>query len=198
MDLIQFISFVMVMLAMSLLSRKRTQEKKQAQYPEEGQEDEHRRKDNLRSFLKSLDADMQEDDLEEEQEAYAPPEPRPAKLRQAPPPPPASQSNIRKEPVKRVVNESSYHLQDKMQQYQFGASLESKQWQTPLESLDRDFTSRKVVSDDLKAASEAYNIVSKRQSSPARRLVQEIPSRKQMILYQEILNPPISLRPPRY
>jgi hypothetical protein len=196
MDLIQFISFVVVMLAMSLLSRKRAKEKQQAQYPETQDVDAHKQKVNLKKFLKSLEMDMEED--EEEDHEHSPQvEHHPVKVHQEPPPAPVPLRSSRAQPSHRLVKESTYQFQDNLEDYTLSTSIENKKWRTSIDNLDKEFSSRDVVSTDLQAAN-AYKISIKTHSSIARNLVQRIPSRKEMFIYHEIISPPLSVRPPRY
>ena len=131
MDLIQFISFILVMLAMSLLSRKRAKEKQQAQFPETKDEDGHKQKDNLKKFLKSLDIDMQED---EEHEAPPPPKIQPTNSFQAPPPAPMQPQSRPAQPSHRLVKESTYRFQDRLDDYSPANSIETKKWQTSIDN----------------------------------------------------------------
>jgi type IV secretory pathway VirB10-like protein len=205
MDLIQFISFILVMLAMSLLSRKRAKEKQQAQFPETKDEDGHKQKDNLKKFLNSLDIDMEED---EEHEAPPPAKIQSANSFQAPPPAPMQPPSSPAHPSHRLVRESAYRFQDRLDDYYPTSPIETKKWQTSIDNLDNKFTSREVVSSDLQSAKvsadlqsaneAAYKMVAKNHDSRGRKLVQGIASRKEMIIYQEIISPPLSVRPPRY
>lgn len=194
MDLVQFIGFIVVMIAMSFLSVKRQKEKKQADHSEPMEEDEHKRKQNLRQFLKSLEADMEED----EEEESLPPEPPPLKKQTPPPPSPLEVRVQSKQPPERLLQEDQYKFQDELESYRLTTNIEQRKLQTALDKRYKGFSSDRIVSPDLLPSTDSYETLVAFTPSRARKLMDKLSSRQEMIVYQEIMNPPVSLRPPRF
>ena len=90
MEFIEFLGFIITMIAMVfLLARRAREEKRRRANPEAYEQEESEKEEELRDFLRSLDPNL---------ELY-PPKPPPPPPKVAPPPPPTPKPVIKSEPV---------------------------------------------------------------------------------------------------
>lgn len=191
-DLIQIIGFMVVMILMSLLSRKRKQERTEAEYPETV-EDESKQKQNLKQFLKSLEMDMQED------EEDTTPHPIPQPVKAAPPPPPQwPQAFQTKTKPHRTVPDEKYKFQDKFDAYNLSTAIDKSKLHSTIENRNGAYSVGQIVSPELQSTVNNYKTYVMSKPSTVRKMVDKLESKKDMVIYQEIMNPPLSLRPPQF
>ncbi len=198
MDLIQIIGFVVVMIMMSLLSRRRKKERTRSEYPEPAEEDAHKQKQNLKQFLKSLDMDMKDD----EEDEHAPlPEPPPVKKAPLPPPPPPRAFMKETKPAHkpdRLVQEGKYQFEEKFDAYALTSPLDQRKYPTDLDKRYGKFPVGEILSPDMQSSVNNYKTYVSSKPSKGKQLVEKIASKKDMVVYQEIMNPPLSLRRPLF
>lgn len=152
MNLIEFIGFIITMVAMTFLILRRVwEDRRRRAHPEEYSNKKEQQEATLKQFLKSLDIDMDEEDEEGEIERHIPPKP----------PQPIPKPAVRQQQKMKRSNE---------------------------------FSSPKYTIPVVQNMAEGYHAIVKSEPSQASRMIDQLPSKKQMIVYQEIMNPPVSLR----
>lgn len=153
-------------------------------------EDEKQQKKTLKDFLKSLDVDMEGLDEEEEAERAMP---RVPVMKQPPPPPP----QIKAKPHRKV--EDDFRFQTRVEQRRFETKVEQRRLETAVEKRKQDFGAN-IVSSDLRHGQDAYAraLAHTEKSSRGLELVSRLGSKKNMIILQEILNPPKAFGPAGY
>jgi len=189
MSLIEFIGFIISVTAMIfLLVRRAWEERHRRKHPEEFKDEQQRQEQTLKQFLKSLDIDM-----EDEEEFSPPPKPRVEQPVEPPPPPHEMQAQAKPKPH-RLLQEDEYRFRDKIESYHPESKIEKRKLKIRIDDRYKGFTGEHIVSPELSEKPEVYHAIEKLKSSRARRLVTQLHSRKDMIVYQEIMNPPISMR----
>lgn len=160
-------------------------DKRRQQQREEGDLDEDEQKKALKTFLKSLDGDME--GLDEEEEA------KPV-LKKTPPPAPP-QIYEKPKPHRKVEDEFRY--QTSIEQRKLETPVQQRRLETAIELRKHDFGAH-IVSPDLRHKPDAYAraLVETREPSRALLLISRLGSKKEMVMLQEILNPPKALRKP--
>lgn len=178
MNFIEFIGFVVSMLAFIWLMGKRAKEerKRRREHPEEFEEEIQAQKQEIKEMFKALNVDVYEDEEfeeeEEEEEAYTPP----------PPPPPKK----RKRYQEFKTSFADYELQSDIEEQhlrEFVTEEENLVYATPIVSTDM------VYSDQT-----AYDILSESGRSRIGREVDSLPSLRQLILYHEVIGQPKAFR----
>jgi hypothetical protein len=187
MSLIEFIGFLISFAAMIFLLGKGVWDNRaRRQNPEEYYRKVRTKEQNLKKFLKSLDVhtedeDEDEDEIDEKEEAKAP------AAKQAVPPSP-----FQKPYQQRLLAEDQYHFQDRLDHYQTQTAIDQRKLKIAIENRFKGDLSMNIVSADLREMNDYHAIVSEKPSR-ANRLINRRSSRQEMILYQEILNPPLAL-----
>ncbi|MCE5319162.1 MAG: hypothetical protein LLG04_17595 [Parachlamydia sp.] len=187
-DVIGFIVSVFVMLF--IIGRHVFSERRRQQHPEEAKLEERKQKETLKNFLKSLDVEMDELDEEEEMEARRPPV-----IKKAPPPPP--QIVQKPQPHRKVQDD--FRFQTKVEQRRFETSVEQRRLETAVEKRKRDFGAN-IISQELLRGPDAYSRALTKTQKPSygTNLIARIGSKKEMVILQEILNPPKAFGPSGY
>lgn len=186
-DVIGFIVSVLAMLfvfARHIFSRRYRQ-----QHPQEAELEDRKQKETLKNFLKSLDVEMDELDEEEEMEARRP---LPL-LKKEPPPPP----RLEEKPKSQRNVQDDFRFQTKVEQRRFETSVEQRRLETAVEKRKRDFGAN-IISPDLLHSFDAYAHAKAQKPSKAANLVSRLGSKKDMVILQEILNPPKAFGPSGY
>lgn len=193
-DFIGFIASVLVLLLFigrHILSARRRQ-----QHPEEAALEKKEQKAALKNFLKSLEVDMEGLDEEEEEEKVMP---RIALKKATPPSPPPqiTQQPEKPKPHRRVGDD--FRFQTHVEQRHFETAVEKRRLETAVEKRKRDFGAN-IISPDLRHAPDAYSraLIETKEPSRALELVARLGSRKNMVILQEILNPPKAFGPAGY
>lgn len=192
MEVSDFIGFIVSVLAMLFIfGRHIFSSRRRQQHPEEADLDERKQKQALKTFLKSLDVEMDELDEEEEMEAKRP---KPV-LKKEPPPPPKMEE--RPKPHRKVQDD--YRFQTKVEQRRFETAVEQRSLKTAVETRKREFGAN-IISHELIHAPDAYarSLTKLQKPSQAANLVSKLGSKKDMIILQEILNPPKAFGPTGY
>jgi hypothetical protein len=180
MDLIEFIGFLITIIAMFLLTIKRVREKRK-ELPDHEPMHDDQQKQTLKELLKKLDIDVEDED----EEALPPP-----------PPPPRPKVQPAHPQVKqgRFLSEGQYQFRDKLQDYRPVSAIEKRKLKPTIEDPYQTFTRGSVVSPDMRVHEDGYHEIQKEKPSGAARLVSRLHSKKDMIIYQEIMNRPLSMR----
>ncbi len=175
-DLIGFI--VSVMAVLFLIGRHLMAQRYRQQHPEEAALEEQKQKETLKKFLKSLNADME--DLEEEEK-------RPKVLVRKPPPAPPQ---MQKAKSHRKVDDD-FRFKTRIEQRRLETAIEQRQLQTSIDARKFDYGAD-LVSSELQRQHDAYRIKPEKMqpASQVHALVARIGSKKEMLILQEILNPP--------
>lgn len=166
MNFIEFIGFIITLVAMvAIVFKKTMEERARKNNPEIYQEEEDQRRQNLKQMLKSLNLDLEEEeDEEEEVERGLPPPPPMAKM--APPP---------------VL--------------QRAASLEQRKLRTAIEEREDKRRAHRVVSPEyMKKEHDPYAIYSRHELSQGRQSIKNLKSKKEMMRIYEIFSRPKSER----
>lgn len=192
MSLIEFIGFIISMAAMIfLLGRRVWEERYRREHPEEFKEEKHKQEETLKHFLKSLDIDMED----EEEDAH--PKPRMEKPAVPPPPPPRAIQAPAQQKSHRLLQQDQYKFKDKLDSYRQESQIENRKLKNSIHDRYKDYKGDRIVSPDMRYMAEAYHAIVKPKPSRANRLVNRLYSRKDMIVYQEIMNPPVGMRRPK-
>ncbi len=146
---------------------------------EEGQPASDKREQALHEFLKSLEGDLEE---EEEHPKRLPPKP-------VIPPPPKPQP---KPKIQRTVSDD-FHFKTDIKD--FKTDIEHRNLMIDIGQAQFDEYGNKVVSADLQMqGQQAYRIISTVEKSRLKSLLQTLPSKRDMLIYQEVMGRPKALR----
>jgi hypothetical protein len=181
MDLLQFIGFVVSMIVLTILSARRSHERRQSTYDEDELEvpvDD--REARLKKFLRSLDEEMEED-------------------QKLPPPPPVQKP--RKIAAKAAPLQKK-KFQPSLEDYHTTSVIESRKLQTRVEertfqSSIEDHQFKTTIDDryDLKGGDSPYELKIRERKSSGRDLINRLESPQEMIILQTIIGPPKCLDP---
>lgn len=184
MSFVEFIGFIISLVAMIFLVTKRfMEERKRRLNPEEYARKEEEQEANLRRFLKSINVDS-----EDEEEFSPPPHPK-NRYSQVPPPAP-HQPLIRlretqKQPPVPPKKTSGFNAGN----YGSETACDKKR------NLAAAQTSH-VLHHDLKPA-DSYEVIRIETVSPAISLLNSLKSSKDMLIIKEIFDKPLSMREPQ-
>ena len=188
MSFIEFIGFVISMVALIFLFSKKIFDQRRARLnPEESEREEEEQKRNLKEFLRSLEIDM------EDQEQFKPPPP-PPKITPPQPPKERPRGQQKPRPASRVLNDP---FKAKLEQRQFETAIEKRGFKTNIEDrFYQSFDERLLSSDFRKASTDAYDVILFDQTPRIQHLVGQLPSLREMIIIREIIGPPKGLQFP--
>lgn len=186
MDLNQFIGFLITMAAMLLMfGRKR---KKIDTHPEENSAEESHPSDDLHELLKAMSKDVKKVQARElpQQPPFSASN-KPAKAKKSP-----SQDPPR---VKRLVGDE-FSFKSDLDHYRSKIDLEKPDLKTNLDDRYKDPYGDRIVSIDLRErqSDSAYTVIRTGSISRVHDLLNRIPSKKEMVVMQEIMGPPKALR----
>jgi len=192
MSLIEFIGFIISLVAMIfLMSRKVWEERQRRKNPEEF-EDQDQQGEILQDFLKSLEMDMKEAQPPGPPPPPPPPLPEPVFLRQTA----YSQSMEKPKPERIVADE--FQFRSKLDKYKPMTAIERRKFKTSIDDRFKDPYGNKIVSPDLRGvhSTQAYDILQKGDKSPASEVIRQLPSLQNMVILYEVFGPPKSFRKP--
>lgn len=170
MDFFQFIGFIIILIFAFFLAYKRIKEERlRRKNPEKFEEERREQQAKLKNFLKSLEVDMEEEEI---------PRPKPS------PPPKPKPPAPKPKPHRTVGNEFSYKAD--LDKYKSKVDLEGFKYKTTLE----DRYKRQPKPTDA----PAYEVAYKEGPPRIRTLLERLSSKKEMVLFQIIMEPPKGLR----
>lgn len=183
MDFSQIIGFIISLLAIIfLMSRKALDERHRRQHPEEYADEQAKKENELKKFLKSMNIDI------EDEEQFSPiqkPEVRPI-------PPQLPKKNKPKHQPKahpeRTLS-NNYQFKTSLEHFKPETSIEKRQFTTAIDARRPVYSEDSLISHDLQNAN-AYEIRDRYNPSRAEALIRRLPSKKYMIILQEIMNKP--------
>lgn len=176
MDISELIgAIVSVFFFLFLLFKNIFGERRRRSQPNYDEEQEKKEKENLKQFLKTLDIELKEEEDEEPELVL-------------PPPPPVVKAAPKPKP--NIPAKSSYAYAPNMDGYQQKSAFETRRLQTAQQvGLDEKST----VSSRYKDVSTVY-ATQKEKPSRAKTIVDALKSKKDMVILQEIIRPPLSRR----
>lgn len=185
MNFSDLINFLIAILVMTYLYFKRKNAAPKEEGVEEGTESD--REKALRDFLHSLEGDMIEG------EEQPPPKP----VHRAPPPAPLKQE-VRQEVKKphRTLHDA-YSLKTKLETFQPKTAVEERQLNLKVTQEQFDAFGNQLfdVNEELVNRTEdSYKLVQEKTQTRLQKIVQGLPSKREMIVLQEIMGPPKALR----
>jgi hypothetical protein len=184
MEVSDFISMIVGLgFVIYLVGRHFLKERYRREHPKEAALDDQKRREALKRFLKALEGDME--DLEEEEEK---PVLRPVVKKAVPPPPPPPKPASHR----RVADE--FRFQTRVEQQRLQTAVEQRQFKTAVESRPHDYGAN-LISQELRLTRDAYAhaLVQKCEPSRGQTLISRLSSKKEMVILQEMLNPPKGL-----
>lgn len=178
MDLIEFIGFVITILALLVIATRRTmEERRRRRDPEAYEKEQEEQRKALRQTLREMHIDLEDEDEEEEEE-------------EEPTSPPPVQ-NIPKPRTQRIVYDN-YHVEPRLAAYEPKNSIQDRQFKSAVEERENR-PIHEVVSSDLHM-DDTYEFKEVVDISVGEKILKEIPSIKQMVILHEILDRPKALR----
>lgn len=193
MSLIEFIGFIISLVALIVLYVKRVREDRYRRaHPEEFEGEDKEQGDQLRDFLRSIDMDMEDD-----------------KRRPVPPPPKPQQASKQKAvPKKKKEPVQSYTpartQKSSSENYQHNTSVEDKKRDSIRdqrrlqmdinERHDDPFGKRQGLVDLSKPQSSSYEVIKISTRNRALESMKQLKSKKDLVILSEIINPPKALR----
>lgn len=167
MDVFEFIGFIISILALIFILTQRVKsEVNRNKHPEEFEAKQKKEKETLKKFLKSLDLDVEESEDEP---------PQPALPLSSPP---------KSQPLKE------YQLREKLSQHQLRKNFDDGYFKSDLEKRYKDYDSN-IIKKDLRERrhDDPYRIVETRYNSRLKKMMDRLPSKKEMFLFYEIMKP---------
>lgn len=176
MSFIEFVGFIISMVALTLLSaRKRRDEARRRQNPELYDKEQEQ---SLESLLRSMDIQTEEE--EEREEAIKPPAP-PLVIRKE-----------EKSPKERRTMSPHYALDYQLNRFKQVRAIDQRRLTSAIEGRK---IGRQVISHDMVVETDIYTDPRQVKISRGKALLKRLPSAKEMIMVREILSPPKSLLP---
>jgi hypothetical protein len=194
MDFDQIIGYVVTFLALIYFMRQsRRKEATKSENSQDAVHEKHARAKKLKDFLKSLNDEMDDDDDDEIEKL-------PIKHK-----PLHKNVVVPKKVVQPDYKPDLYHqkstiedrrLKSSIEERKFQTSIENRHLRTNIESRYDDPYGKRTKILDLKSQADApsYDVIGKSGGSKANEIMANLKSRKQMIILQEIISPPKSLR----
>lgn len=178
MSIIEFIGFVIAMGAMTFLFFKRYREERNRRLnPQEYARRQREQEEDLRKFLRSMNIDVEEEELE-------PPEP-PSQQR---PPPIPKQAPIRK-PWTNPAPTREMDFASTLDHYKKESAIERRKLKTDIEN-------RAFVPLLSGSKAESYEVIRRKSVSRGAALIQTLNSPQDMFIVNEIIGKPLSMRHP--
>ena len=187
MDISQIIGFIISVLAILYIVTKRVKEERlRKEHPEEYEKEQQKQEANLKQFLKSLDVEMEDKKMN--------PPPKPVqKLTASQASKTVKKENLPPKPQRIVSDEFIYksdldnvHLKNDISQRKIHSHIEDKY---------TDIYGERVVSVDLREVSNrTYEVIQKIRVSRGEKLLQSMPTKKNMVILYEIYGTPKGLQ----
>jgi hypothetical protein len=92
------------------------------------------------------------------------------------------------------LSEGQYQFKDNLQNYRPVGAIEKRKLKPSIQDPYQTFTRGSVVSPDMRVHDNGYHEIQKEEPSRGARLVNRLHTKKDMIIYQEIMNKPLSMR----
>lgn len=179
MDLIEFIGFVISILALLVIATRRaSEERRRRRDPEAYEKEQEERRKALRQSLREMHIDLDDEEEEEGNDEFLQEE-----KRNLPPPLP--------KPITKRTLKDSYQLDARLEKYQPKTTIEDRHLISNIENRDNKIY--EVVSADLHL-DESYQLEQSNPLSIGGKVLKTLPSMKEMIILNEILNRPLALR----
>ena len=177
MNLIEFIGFVIAIIALfAIMIRRSLDEKRRREHPELYEHEEEDRERELKEFLRTLEIDVEE----------PPPPPPPA-------PPPPEEKPVKKRPArpKRLVRDA-YELERRIEKYEKTKGIESRTLESEVGETEFRELGQEIVTGDLflQTGLGAYEIVEEQKSVRVAQLFENLEDPSQMIIHREVLGKP--------
>jgi hypothetical protein len=186
MDIFQFVGFLVSVAAIIFIFIRRALENWQRKHhPEEYTAEARKKHEALKQLMRDLGVEEQEEEEIEEEEILIKPNP-----------PPLRPENIRSIPQHtpgRTVQDE-FRFEDRIRQRKLDTLVDKRHMQTEIEKRKPLFSEDRLVSPDLKYHKDAYAFTQRVTLSRGRKLISSLRSKKDMIVLQEILDKPKSLR----
>lgn len=151
--------------------------------PKDAEEERH-----IKQILKSLNIEEEEDEEEELEEGL---EEQPKRLTHF------EEKEVQSKRHSERTVQDQFQFQSKLEDYRRKqTAIENRDYKTNIESHEAyaDSYGDRVVSVDLRLKGAAYDVIGKRTPARINQLLEKVPSKKEMILLQEIISPPKALR----
>jgi hypothetical protein len=193
MTFIEFLGFVISLFAMLFLfARQIFENRRRRNLPEEEEREQYEEKENLKDFLKALNIDIPD---EEKIPPFHPREENPIRQQKSAEFSNKSQPKLHGVPTQRIVKDE-FGFESTLDAYRPKTAIESRNLKTNIEQrYAKPFLGTKVVSPDLlKLSNHDPYAIAKERNPRVLYLFKNLKSRKDMIIYQEVMNPPKSLR----
>ncbi len=179
MNLIEFIGFIITMIAMfAILVRRSMEERKRRKDPEAYEREEEEREKALREFLRNLDVDV-----EEPKKKPASPPPAPAVTEESPKP---------KARPSRTVRDN-YEFASRIKQYEETKGVQSRVFETEIGQKEFDEIGQEIVTGDLfmQPGLGAYEIGQPSSgTSRGAKILKRLERPSDIVIYHEILAKP--------
>lgn len=103
-------------------------------------------------------------------------------------------SPVKEAPI--LVKKEQKHSRPSLEEHQFQTSIEQRKFETNLDSRYSDPYGKRVATLDLgsQAHAPSYGVIGQSGNSKANLLLSRLRSKKEMVVLQEIINPPKSMR----
>lgn len=196
MNLIEFIGFIVSLLAMLVLMvKKRSDERRRRANPEEYERQEMEQADKLKSFLKSINEDM-ENDEHLNPEVHRKDHLSPASVGTFPQVPKQTSPS---EPHRIAGDQGHYKFTTKIEERKLQTNSEKHRLKSSLSGLDKNYkfsTGSQTVSTDMIAQNErdAYSLKKPMRINRAAIVLSHLKSRKDMVILHEVISAPKGLR----
>lgn len=180
MSLVEFIGFVISMVAMAFLFIKKVYDERQRRLnPEKYAETERKKEQALQEFLKSLELERNEEEEEDEEEE------EPVLIK----PPPAPQ----------MAKQHKVPFRSTLDHYKPVTLIEQRKIQTNIEKRRPFEAGDHLISDTFKIQSvtdPSYEVERLKIKSRGEKALEELSSRRQLFIIKEILDKPKGMLPP--
>jgi len=156
-------------------------ERRRRENPELYQQGEEDKEKVLREFLHSMNIEVDDTQVYEEEPAPPPPKAKP----------------IPKKPVKtkRLVRDA-YELESRIEHYEKTSGVESRSYESDVGQIEFREIGKDIVTDDLflDSGMGAYEIGEGKEESRVNKILERLKSPRDMIIYREVLGPPKALQ----
>lgn len=183
MSVVEFIGFIVSLIAMILLMGTRLwQEAKRRRNPQPHEDEDHQAQP-LKDLLESLD----------KRHRHQQPPPTPVPQAKKPKTPYPAQQPLPQKPKRSGADKFAFKssLDDRHHE----TAIEKRSYQTSIKDPYQGHIEEDILSTEFrKSESSAYDIIHRRHLSQASKIIHGLPSAKDMLVIKEIFGPPKSLR----
>jgi len=182
-NFIEFIGFIITIVAMFvILIRRSMEERRRRQNPELYEQEEEDREKALRDFLRTMNLEVEEFPGEEE--------------KPLPPPPPKTKPLPPKPSRTRRLVRDAYELESPLDEYERTQGVESRRLETEVGQTEFGEIGQDIVTGDLfmQPSLGAYEIREGGEGSRVTKMLGQLSSPIDMIVYHEIIGKPRALQ----